>query len=216
MAGHAGAVLGFRWIDIPGPARRPDQREGGRWAVGLAGCERERAETRDPRNPSMRERARPGVGAATLAEAGRHLVRTLAAPSAIRRAPIFATIGACWQPHTRSKVSVETTGCSWRCSLVENWRRRSRPTYRLSMRATRSCDSAWCWGASTACCLARLDRSQCRTACSKRAPRYRLTPPPYGRSKLDSTRWLLAALVAIFGTTMLGLAAGIFYLIIGK
>ena len=35
-------------------------------------------------------------------------------------------------------------------------------------------------------------------------------------SKLDSTRWLLAALVAIFGTTMLGLAAGIFYLIIGK
>ena len=35
-------------------------------------------------------------------------------------------------------------------------------------------------------------------------------------SKLDSPRWLLAALVAIFGTTMLGLAAGIFYLIIGK
>ena len=35
-------------------------------------------------------------------------------------------------------------------------------------------------------------------------------------SKLDSTRWLLAALVAIFGTTMLGLAAGIFYLIVGQ
>ena len=35
-------------------------------------------------------------------------------------------------------------------------------------------------------------------------------------SKLDSTRWLLVALVAIFGTTMLGIAAGIFYLIVGK
>ncbi len=35
-------------------------------------------------------------------------------------------------------------------------------------------------------------------------------------SKLDSTRWLLAVLVAIFGTTMLGLVAGIFYLILGK
>ena len=178
-------------------------------------CEREGRDARPQK--SINEGASPARRRGSNLSRGRASPGTdLAAPSAIRRAPIFATIGACWQPHTRSKVSVETTGCSWRCSLVENWRRRSRPTYRLSMRATRSCDSAWCWGASTACCLARLDRSQCRTACSKRAPRYRLTPPPYGRSKLDSTRWLLAALVAIFGTTMLGLAAGIFYLIIGK
>ncbi len=35
-------------------------------------------------------------------------------------------------------------------------------------------------------------------------------------STLDSTRWLLVVLVAIFGTTMLGLAARIFYLIFGQ
>ncbi len=35
-------------------------------------------------------------------------------------------------------------------------------------------------------------------------------------STLDSTRWPLLVHVAIFGTTVLGLAAGIFFLIFGQ
>ena len=35
-------------------------------------------------------------------------------------------------------------------------------------------------------------------------------------SKLDSTHWLLIALVAILGTTMLTITAGAFYLVVGK